>query len=109
MKVGIVLNTSWNVYNFRMGLINALKEHDHDVVVIAPRDEYTSKLIEAGCEFFELKMDSRGANPVKDFKLIFELLGIYKKAKPDVVLHYTIKPNIYGTLAASFLKIPAVN
>jgi glycosyltransferase involved in cell wall biosynthesis len=54
-------------------------------------------------------MDSRGANPIKDSALILELLMIYRKVKPDVILHYTIKPNVYGTLAASILKIPAVN
>ncbi|MTI19842.1 glycosyltransferase family 1 protein, partial [Fulvivirga sp. RKSG066] len=109
MKVGIVLNTSWNVYNFRMGLIKALQANNHEVIVIAPEDEYTPKLVEAGCTFYKVKMDSRGANPIKDFALIFELYSIYKKAKPDIVLQYTIKPNIYGTFAASLLKIPAVN
>jgi glycosyltransferase involved in cell wall biosynthesis len=54
-------------------------------------------------------MDSRGANPLKDLALIFELYGIYKKVKPDVILHYTIKPNVYGSLAASLLKIPVIN
>lgn len=109
MKIAIVLNTSWNIYNFRMGLVSALIENGHEVIAIAPKDEYTHLLIEAGCRFEEVKMDSRGANVIKDFALIFELLAIYKKVKPDTVLHYTIKPNIYGTLAASFLKIPAVN
>lgn len=92
-----------------MGLIKALQDQNHDVIVIAPEDDYTLKLTEAGCTFYKVKMDSRGANPIKDFALIFELYSIYKKAKPDVVLHYTIKPNIYGTLAASILRIPAVN
>jgi len=109
MKVGIVLNTSWNVYNFRMGLIKALQENNHEVIVIAPEDEYSEKLIEAGCTFYKVRMDSRGANPVKDLALVFELYNIYKKAKPDIVLQYTIKPNIYGTIAATLLKIPAVN
>jgi glycosyltransferase involved in cell wall biosynthesis len=54
-------------------------------------------------------MDSRGANPVKDLALIVELYAVYKKIKPDVILHYTIKPNVYGSLAASFLRIPVVN
>jgi glycosyltransferase involved in cell wall biosynthesis len=54
-------------------------------------------------------MDSRGANPVKDLALIFELYTIYKKVKPDIILHYTIKPNVYGTLAAALLGIPVVN
>lgn len=92
-----------------MGLIKALQDQNHDVIVIAPEDDYTPKLTEAACTFYKVKMDSRGANPIKDFALIFELYSIYKKAKPDVVLHYTIKPNIYGTLAASILRIPAVN
>jgi len=109
MKIGIVLNTSWNVYNFRMGLIKALQENGHEIVVIAPEDEYTPKLIDAGCSFQKVKMDSRGANPVKDMALIFELYRIYKNVNPDVVLHYTIKPNIYGTIAAYLRKIPAIN
>jgi glycosyltransferase involved in cell wall biosynthesis len=54
-------------------------------------------------------MDSRGANPIKDFALILELFMIYRKVKPDIILHYTIKPNVYGTLAASLLRIPVVN
>ncbi|HHL51817.1 MAG TPA: glycosyltransferase family 1 protein [Flammeovirgaceae bacterium] len=109
MKVAIVLNTSWNIYNFRMGLVKALLEEGHEVLAVAPRDEYTPKLVEAGCRYVEVKMDSRGANPLKDLGLIFELYRIYRKHRPDVVLQYTIKPNIYGTLAATMLRIPAIN
>lgn len=109
MRIAIVLNTSWNIYNFRMGLVQSLLEHGHEVVAVAPKDEYTHYLIDAGCEFEEVKMDSRGANVLKDMGLIFELWSIYRKIKPDVVLHYTIKPNIYGTFAASMLRIPSVN
>jgi glycosyltransferase involved in cell wall biosynthesis len=54
-------------------------------------------------------MDSRGANPIKDSALIFELYTIYKRVRPDIILHFTIKPNVYGTLAASMLKIPVIN
>jgi glycosyltransferase involved in cell wall biosynthesis len=54
-------------------------------------------------------MDSRGANPIKDLLLIFELLGKYRLIKPDVILHYTVKPNVYGTLAAGLLRIPTIN
>lgn len=109
MKIAIVLNTSWNIYNFRMGLIKAILENGHQVVAIAPKDEYTHLLIEAGCIFEEVTMDSRGANALKDLGLILELWNIYRRVKPDVILHYTIKPNIYGTLAASLLRIPSVN
>jgi glycosyltransferase involved in cell wall biosynthesis len=109
MRIAIVLNTSWNIYNFRMGLVTALLHDGHEVVAIAPRDEYSPKLVEAGCTFIPLRMDSRGANPIKDTALIHELYKIYKQVRPDVILHYTIKPNVYGTLAANWLKIPVVN
>ncbi|MEO1055139.1 MAG: glycosyltransferase family 4 protein [Bacteroidota bacterium] len=109
MKVAIVLNTSWNVYNFRMGLIKALQSNGIAVTVIAPKDRYSEKLIENDCEYIEVKMDSRGVNPIKDLALVAELYGIYKRIKPDVILHYTIKPNIYGTIAASLLRIPVIN
>lgn len=109
MKVAIVLNTSWNIYNFRLNLIQSLQEQGHEILTIAPIDGYTPLLEERGCKHIHLKMDSRGANPLKDVALIFELYSIYRKIKPDVILHYTIKPNVYGTLAAALLRIPVVN
>ena len=70
MKIAIVLNTSWNIYNFRLGLINSLLKNGHEVYAIAPYDEFSSKLIELGCKYEKVTMDSRGANPVKDFVTI---------------------------------------
>lgn len=109
MRIAIVLNTSWNIYNFRLGLINSLRSNGHHVIVVAPEDIYSEKLISLGFEFIDVKMDSSGVNPIKDTALLLELYGIYKKIKPDVILHYTVKPNIYGTLAASMLGVPSVN
>lgn len=109
MRVAVVLNTSWNIYNFRMNLIQSLQAKGHEVHTVAPIDDHTPRLIQAGCTHHNLKMDSRGANPLRDLALIFELRSIYKRVKPDVILHYTIKPNIYGTLAAASLRIPVIN
>lgn len=109
MRVAIVLNTSWNIYNFRMNLIRSLLAAGHEIHTIAPVDDFTPHLVNVGCFHHPLKMDSRGANPIKDLALIFELFALYKMVKPDVILHYTIKPNVYGSLAASFLKIPVIN
>jgi glycosyltransferase involved in cell wall biosynthesis len=109
MRIAIVLNTSWNIYNFRMNFVRALLEQGYEVHTIAPEDEYTHLLEQSGCVHHKVKMDSRGANPVKDSALIVELYSIYKRVKPDIILHYTIKPNVYGTLAASMLGIPVVN
>ena len=109
MKIAIVLNTSWNIYNFRMNFVKELLKNGHEVHTVAPQDDYTHFLTEVGCKHHRVRMDSRGANPIKDSALIIELWSIYRKIKPDVVLHYTIKPNVYGTLAASMLNIPVIN
>lgn len=109
MKLAIVLNTSWNIYNFRMNFVKTLLGKGYEVHTIAPHDPYTKFLEEVGCIHHDVTMDSRGVNPIKDTALFFELLGIYRKVKPDVILHFTIKPNVYGTLAASLLKIPSIN
>ena len=109
MRIAVVLNTSWNIYNFRMSLVRALISEGHEVHSIAPKDEFTPLLRDAGCTHHDVKMDSRGANPVKDAALIAELYFIYRRVKPDIILHYTIKPNVYGTLAAAMLRIPVIN
>jgi glycosyltransferase involved in cell wall biosynthesis len=109
MKIAVVINTSWNIFNFRMGLVKALQKEGAKVYAIAPFDSFSQALIEEGCYYIPLKMDSRGANPLKDLALTLELYQIYRKIKPDVILHYTIKPNIYGTLAASLLNVPMIN
>lgn len=109
MKVAIVLNTSWNIYNFRLGLIRKLIQKGITVYCVAPRDKFTTKLEQEGCIFKEVKMDRRGANPLKDLGLLIELYRIYREIDVDAILHYTIKPNIYGTLAAHLLNIPVIN
>ncbi len=109
MRIAIVINTSWNIYNFRMNFVKALIEQGHEVHTIAPEDEYTHLLTEIGCIHHIVYMDSRGANPFKDFALVIELTMLYMKVKPDVILHYTIKPNVYGSMAAAIARIPAIN
>ncbi len=109
MKVAIVLNTSWNIYNFRLNFVKKLIEEGFEVHTVAPIDKYTHYLVEAGCIHHKVSMDSRGANPIKDSALIVELWSIYRKIRPGIVLHYTVKPNVYGTIAATLLKIPVVN
>lgn len=109
MKIAIVLNTSWNVYNFRMGLIRELQNTGHEVQVYAPRDQFSDLLIKEGCTYIPVRLDSRGANPFKDSALIVELAMLYRKHRPHVILHYTIKPNIYGSIAARLAGIPVIN
>jgi glycosyltransferase involved in cell wall biosynthesis len=84
-------------------------KNGHEIIAVAPYDEYSQKLIDMGCSYEKVTMDSRGANPIKDFGLTIELFRIYRKIKPDVILHFTVKPNIYGTFAARLLHIPTIN
>ena len=92
-----------------MNFVKALLAKGYEVHTVAPLDDFTHYLTEAGCHHHAVKMDSRGINPLKDIALIIELWSIYRKINPDIVLHYTIKPNVYGSLAASVLKIPVIN
>lgn len=108
MKVAIMINTSWNIYNFRRGLINFLLERGDEVLAIAPKDDYTQKLEELGCSFRHLDMSASGMNPVTDLGLMIAMRRILRGERPDVLLTYTIKPNIYGSLVTSGLKIPCI-
>ena len=108
-KVAIVINTSWNIFNFRLNLIKALQKQGLEVYAIAPPDEYSSKLKEEGCRFIPIKMPASSSNPFQELKTVEKLYRIYKEIQPDVVLHYTIKPNLYGSLAARVLDIPSIS
>lgn len=108
MRIALVINTSWNIYNFRRSLIKTLLAEGHEVVAIAPKDNYSERLIAAGCRFVPVQME-KGTNPFTDLRLTWRLYQTYQQVKPDVVLHYTIKPNIYGAIAAHWAGIPAIN
>jgi glycosyltransferase involved in cell wall biosynthesis len=110
MRVAIVINTSWNIWNFRRSLVKALLAAGHEVLAIAPPDAYSARLeTELGCRFVPVLMENKGTNPVKDAQLTRRFYKIYQRERPDVILHYTIKPNIYGTIAARIAGIPCVN
>jgi len=105
----IVINTSWNIYNFRVGLLKALQAEGYKIITIAPRDNYSEKLEILGFEYHEIKINNKGTNPLEDAKLIWNFYRLYNMIKPDILLHYTIKPNIYGTFAARLLGIPVIS
>lgn len=108
-KIAIVINTSWNIYNFRLGLLNTLKKQGHEIICIAPKDDYSRKLEEFGFKYFSININNKGTNPLEDLKLTKEFYSLYKEIKPDVILQYTIKPNIYGSIAARILNIPVIS
>lgn len=107
--IGIVINTSWHIYNFRTGLIKALQKMGYKVIAIAPKDVYSQKLVETDMDYFEIKMNNMGTNPLEDTKLTYAYYKLFKEIKPDILLLYTIKPNIYGSIAAKLLNIPVIS
>jgi glycosyltransferase involved in cell wall biosynthesis len=110
VRVALVINTSWNIWNFRRGLVRALQAAGHEVLAIAPPDAYSDRLeSELGCRYVPILMENKGTNPLKDAQLTRRFVAVYKRERPDVVLHFTIKPNIYGTLAARIAGVPSIN
>ncbi|MGB4347346.1 MAG: glycosyltransferase family 4 protein [Burkholderiaceae bacterium] len=109
MKIVICLNTAWNLINFRAGLIRALVTAGYDVVVVAPHDKYAAGLKSLGCRFVPLHMENGGTNPLQDTLLMWRFLRLFCHERPDVYLGYTVKPNVYGSLAAHMRGIPVIN
>lgn len=107
--VVITSNTSWYLYNFRKNTIVALTKEGYRVVAVSPRDDYSTKLIELGAEYQHIEIDQGGTNPVKDIGTFFAFVRLYKKIRPNVVLNFTPKNNIYSTLAASLCGAKSVN
>lgn len=109
-KILILANLDVGLYKFRKALIKELLDQGNEVYISLPKGLLIEKLEKMGCHFIETPVDRRGINPATDFKLMLRYFEIMKTIRPDLVITYTIKPNIYGGLAARLKKIPyAVN
>lgn len=109
MKILILANFDVGLYQFRRELIEKLLE-EHQVLLSLPDGDLVRPLEAMGCRFFDTPLDRRGINPVTDLKLFVCYWKLLRREKPDLVITYTIKPNIYGGLACRLLGIPyAVN
>lgn len=102
-------NRAWNLFNFRSGLLRHLVREGHEVYTVAPPDHTSASLRELGCRTIDLGMSPKGANPIEDLQLLRRYLQIYRSVSPDLAFHYTIKPNVYGTLAAALCRIPSIS
>ncbi len=108
-KIAIVLNNSWQAYNFRLNLARSLKDNGYEVVFIAPYDSKYSELIEKEFKFFDIQIDAKGINPLSDLKTILNLYKLYKNIQPDIILNFTIKPNIYSSIVAGIVGIKSIS
>ena len=107
-KVLLIGNSDLVIYNFRRELVERLLQEGYEVHIALPYGKKVDYLTEMGCHFVDIPTDRRGTNPIKDFVLLKKYIQCMRKIRPDIVLTYTIKPNIYGGLAAQILGIPYV-
>lgn len=106
MKILILSNYANGLYLFRKEVLAAFLKAGYEVVVSVPPDENCKKVEELGCKVIPTEFERRGNNPIHDLKLLLKYIKLLRTQKPDIVLTYTIKPNLYGGLACRFCKIP---
>lgn len=110
MKIFLVSNTAWSLINFRRGLILELKAKGHEPILLAPADKNIERIkTELDVRFIPLVMDNKGKNPLKDLLLLFRCWRLFRSEKPDLVINYTIKPVVYGALAATWQGTPVIS
>ncbi len=97
------------VYNFRGDLIKEIISRGYEVVVTGPDKTDVDKIEALGCRFVEIPMEKNGTSIISDLKYCRALKKLMKQEQPDYVLGYTIKPIVYGSIAASKLGIKHIN
>lgn len=105
----LTANTSWYIFNFRIGLIKELQKNGFTIIAISPNDEYVKHLEDSGIIWYNIEINSKRTNPISDISIIYKYFKLLNKIKPRLILSYTIKPNIYGNIAAQILRIPVIN
>ena len=107
-RILILANHDVGLYNFRKELLERLLVEGHEVFVSCPQGDNIEKIINMGCNYIETEFNRHGMNPLNEVKLLNHYKEIMREINPDIVFGYTIKPNIYGSLAAKKYDIPFV-
>ncbi|MEO1036546.1 MAG: glycosyltransferase family 4 protein [Pseudomonadota bacterium] len=107
-KILLVANTDWYLFNFRLGLAEYLQRQGNDVVLLSPTGPYVERLEAAGFRWLELPLRRRSVNPLSELAPLAALVRIYRRERPDLVHHFTIKCVVYGSLAAKLVGVSAV-
>ncbi|MFB5567355.1 MULTISPECIES: glycosyltransferase family 4 protein [Bacillus cereus group] len=107
--IALLTNHDDDIYCFRKELIEGLIEEGYELLISCPYGEKLELMKEINFKYDDVKIDRRGTNVIADFKLFLHYYRLLKKHKPGVVLAYTAKPNVYGSIAAKLLGIPYIN
>ena len=108
-KIALAANDSWNVVNYRAGLIRSLQDAGYDVVVLAPEGTHGGAIRAMGVAFLPIRMKARGKSPIGDLALLVNFWRRLRALRPAAFLGFTAKPNIYGSLAAGVCGVPVIN
>lgn len=101
-------NTDWYLYNFRLSLAKYLRECGIEVILVSPLGEYVNKLHEHGFRWIRWDLGRQSVAPWRELASLRQVYTIYQQERPDIVHHHTVKPVLYGTLAARMAGVPAV-
>lgn len=101
-------NSAEGLYLFRKELLGALKSDGHEVAVSVPDDSFCKKIEELGCRLYVTPFERRGMNPLRDLQLMGRYWSLMRGERPDWVLAYTIKPNIYGGFVCRIRRVPYI-
>lgn len=107
-KIALVANTDWYLYNFRLSLARFLRERGWEVVLISPAGRFVRPLEKEGFRWRQWQVHRRSMNPFREAAALIELCNLYRQERPLIVHHLTIKPVLYGSLAALFSGVPLV-
>lgn len=105
MKILVITNHSFMLWQFRRELIEELLK-EHEVIISVPFGDHIDDFRNLGCRMIDTDVDRRGINPAKDLKLYRTYRKLLKNEKPDMVITYSIKPNIYAGYACRQMGIP---
>lgn len=108
MNILILSNYHVSLYKQRKELLERLLEKGHTVTIALPYGTYVENMVAMGCRYCPLEFNWRGINPLADFTLLLKIFRLYWTIHPDIVLTYSIKPNIYGGFVAKLLRIPFI-
>jgi len=108
MKILLSANTDWYLYNFRLGLAQTLHARGWEVVLLSPPGDFAPKLAAAGFRWLPWDLGRKTTAPWRETPALREIARIYRAERPDLVHHHTIKPGIYGSLAAARAGVPGI-
>jgi glycosyltransferase involved in cell wall biosynthesis len=107
-KIILVANTDWFLYNFRYALIHDLRENGFETILVSPPGNFAQRFLEEGFRWIPWELRRKSVAPWYEITSFYRITQIYRRERPDIVHHHTIKPVLYGSLAASIMDIPGV-